>query len=191
MFSNTRRLINQFVECNSVVKMQDPLEVAVERLKQLTKESLLAYWIKGEFEESELYAELAKRAKNLGLPDSLVETFWALSKESKEHGEKLETIYRKTYGKEPEPPDIPPIEVYPVLDRFERAEDVIEALQMAMESEKLAMEVYTRLAKETSDPELRELFESLAKVERSHYERLEGELKLLKELFKEKEKKRG
>ncbi|EEB73290.1 rubrerythrin-related protein [Thermococcus sp. AM4] len=165
----------------------DPLDVAIERLRKLDKESLIAYWIKGELEEAELYEELARRAKNLGLPDSLVETFWTLSKESREHGERLKEIYRKTYGREPKPPEIPPIEVYPILDRFERAEDAVEALQAAMESEKLAMEVYNRLAEETDDPELKELFQSLVKVEKGHYERLEGELKLLKKLMEGKD----
>ncbi|ACS33760.1 Rubrerythrin-related protein (Rr) [Thermococcus gammatolerans EJ3] len=169
-----------------VAVMLDTVEIALERLRKLDKESLIAYWIEGELEEAKLYGELARRAKNLGLPDSLVETFWTLSKESREHGERLREIYRKTYGKEPKAPEIPPIEVYPVLDRFERAEDAIEALHAAMESEKLAMEVYNRLAKETEDPELRDLFESLAKVEKSHYERLEGELKLLKKLMEKK-----
>ena len=165
----------------------DPLDVSIERLRKLDKESLIAYWIKGELEEAELYEELARRAKNLGLPDSLVETFRILSKESREHGERLKEIYRKTYGREPKPPEIPPIEVYPILDRFERAEDAVEALQAAMESEKLAMEVYNRLAEETDDPELKELFQSLVKVEKGHYERLEGELKLLKKLMEGKD----
>ncbi|WP_237702118.1 ferritin family protein [Thermococcus sp. AM4] len=170
-----------------MVVWMDPLDVAIERLRKLDKESLIAYWIKGELEEAELYEELARRAKNLGLPDSLVETFWTLSKESREHGERLKEIYRKTYGREPKPPEIPPIEVYPILDRFERAEDAVEALQAAMESEKLAMEVYNRLAEETDDPELKELFQSLVKVEKGHYERLEGELKLLKKLMEGKD----
>lgn len=78
--------------------------------------------------------------------------------------QKLRKIYRKTYRKEPQPPDVSPVGVYPILDKFERVEDAIETLQTAMESERLTMEVYQGLAQETDDPELGDLYKSLVKV---------------------------
>lgn len=161
-------------------------KLVIERLKKLDKESLIAYWIKGEFEEAELYRELAVRAKEVGLPESLIETFWALSKESEGHGKKMKEIYVRTYGKEPEPPDIPSLEVYSIVKNFAKIEDAVEALQAAMQSEELAESIYTHLAKTTDDPELRDLYTYLAKVERGHYERLAGELEILKEILRER-----
>ncbi len=160
--------------------MEDPVDSIVEGLKKLDKESLLAYWIKGEFDEAKLYEELAERARDLKLPGSLVETFLELSKDSQEHGEKLRDVYAKTYGGEPQPPQIPPLEVYPILDRFSRAEDVVEGLERAMESELLAERVYETLAEKTDDEDLASIYRTLAEVERGHYERLMEELEALK-----------
>lgn len=163
------------------------LELIPDSLKKLDEKSLLAYWIKGEYDEADMYRELAQRARELGLSESLIETFICLSKESKEHGDTLRKMFLRNYGEEPTPPDIPPIEVGPILDKFERAEDVFEVLQLAMESELLAKRIYERLAEEEKREELRKVYLSLAAVEGSHYERLKGEFEILKGL-KEAEK---
>jgi rubrerythrin len=93
-------------------------------------------------------------------------------------------VYIETYGEEPRPPQIPPLEVYPILDKFSRAEDVIEGLELAMESELLAKRVYETLAEETDDRELVSIYRTLAGVELGHYDRLMEEFKVLKENLK-------
>ena len=157
--------------------MVDKDEV-VEKLSRLSYEDVLAYWVKSEREEAEFYKELAERARNLGLPESLVETFERLSKESRKHADDLARIFRENYSREPES-DVPPLEVVPVLDRFERADQVREVLEAAMESELIAMNAYRTLAEKVEDPKLRELYLKLVDVERGHYEALKREYEKL------------
>ncbi len=159
------------------IKMIDIDEV-VEKLSRLSYEEALAYWIKSEREEAEFYRELAERAKNLGLPQSLVETFEKLSKDSEKHAKELTRLFRESYSREPES-EIPPIEVLSVLEKFERADQVEEVLKTAMESELIAMNAYKTLAEKVSDPKLRELYLKLAEVERTHYEALKREYEKL------------
>ncbi len=156
----------------------------IEELKKLDKKSLLAYWIKGELDEAELYEKLAERAKDLNLPDSLVKTFYELSHESREHGEQLRKVYVETYGEEPRPPQIPPLEVYPILDKFSRADEVVEGLELAMESELLAKRVYETLAEEAGEGGLANIYKTLAGVELGHYNKLMEEFKVLREHLK-------
>ena len=154
------------------------VEEIIERLSTLSYEDVLAYWIKSEKEEAEFYRKLAERARNLGLPDSLVETFKKLSKDSERHSRELTKIFQETYSREPES-NIPPLEVMPVLDKFERADQVGEVLEAAMESELIAMNAYRTLAEKVDDPKLRELYLKLAEVEKSHYETLKREYEKL------------
>ncbi|NJE10902.1 ferritin family protein [Thermococcus sp. MAR1] len=154
------------------------VEEIIERLQNLTYEKALAYWIKSEEEEAKFYGELAERARNLGLPQSLTETFLKLSRDSKRHAEELTKEFRKSFGKEPST-GIPPLEVVPVLDKFERADQVREVLEAAMESELIAMNAYKMLAGKVSEERLRELYLKLADVEKSHYEALKREYERL------------
>lgn len=154
------------------------VEEVIERLQKISYEEALAYWIASEREEAEFYRELAERAKNLGLPESLVETFLKLSRDSERHAEELTRHLRRSFGGEPST-EIPPLEVLPVLEKFERADQVKEVLETAMESELMAMEAYKALAEKVDDERLRELYLKLAEVERGHYEALKKEYELL------------
>ena len=154
------------------------VEEVIERLQKISYEEALAYWIASEREEAEFYRELAERAKNLGLPESLVETFLKLSRDSERHAEELTRHLRRSFGGEPST-EIPPLEVLPVLEKFERADQVKEVLETAMESERMAMEAYKALAEKVDDERLRELYLKLAEVERGHYEALKKEYELL------------
>lgn len=73
----------------------------MHELKKLDEKSLLAYWIKGEYDEADMYRELVRRARELGLSESLIETFICLSKESKEHGDTLRKMFLRITGKSP------------------------------------------------------------------------------------------
>jgi len=154
------------------------VEEVVERLSKISYEDALAYWIKSEREEAEFYRQLAERAKNLGLPTSLVETFEKLSKDSERHAKELTRLFRESYSREPES-EIPPIEVLSVLETFERADQVGEVLKTAMESELIAMNAYKTLIEKVEDPKLRELYLKLAGVEKTHYDALKAEYQKL------------
>ncbi|WP_371731579.1 ferritin family protein [Thermococcus sp. MV11] len=60
----------------------------------------------------------------------------------------------------------------PVLDKFERADQLEEVLKAAMESELIAHEAYKLLAEKVNGGKLREFYLKLAEVERGHYEAL-------------------
>jgi len=159
------------------MKMIDVEEI-IEMLSRLSYEEALAYWIKSEEEEAEFYRQLAERAGNLGLPGSLVETFERLSRDSDRHARELTGQFKASFGREPST-DLPPIEVLPVLEKFERVDQVKEVLEAAMESELIAMKAYEALAGKVSDPKLRELYLKLADVERGHYDALRKEYEKL------------
>jgi len=154
------------------------VEEIIERLRTLTYEEALAYWIKSEEEEAEFYRKLAERARDLKLPKSLVETFLRLSKDSKRHAEELREGFLRTFGKEPST-EIPPLEVLPVLEKFERADQVREILEAAMESELIAMNAYRALAEKVDNEGLKDLYMRLSEVERGHYEALRKEYERL------------
>jgi len=154
------------------------VEEIIEHLKSLNYEGVLAYWVKNEEEEARFYENLAERARNLGLPESLVETFLRLSRDSRRHSEELAREFRRTFGREPST-EIPPLEVLPVLEKFERADQVKEVLEAAMESELIAMKAYKLLAEKVEDERLRKLYLKLADVERGHYEALKREYERL------------
>ncbi len=157
--------------------MYDVHEV-VEALSKLSYKDALAYWIEGEKEEAEFYRELARRARNLGLGEALVKTFEKLAEDSLNHAAELEARFREAYGNAPRS-DLPPLEVLPVLEEFERADQLEEVLKAAMESELIAHESYKLLAEKVEDEKLRDLYKKLAEVERGHYEALKREYEKL------------
>jgi len=150
----------------------------VEMLSRLSYEEALAYWISGEREEARLYGELAERAKALGLGEGIVKVFERLSKDSEKHAKELTKIFRDSFSKDPRT-DIPPVEVLPVLSKFERADQIGEILEAAMESELTAHRVYKLLAEKVEDERLKELYLRLAEVEKNHYEALKSEYEKL------------
>lgn len=157
--------------------MMDVDEV-IEMLSKLSYEEALAYWISGEKEEAKLYRELAERARALGLGDSIVKVFEKLSKDSQRHAEELTKIFKESFSREPKT-DIPPVEVLSVLNKFERADQIKEVLEAAMESELTAHKVYKLLAEKVEDERLKELYLKLAEVEKTHYEALKAEYEKL------------
>jgi len=141
------------------------VEELIKRLRELDYDEILAYWRESEMAEAELYLKLAERAEKLGLPDEVVETFRKLAEDSKRHASELPPS--------DSPPGLPPIEVLPVIDLFERADQVREVLEAAMKSELIAMNAYKVLAEKAGDERLRKLYLRLADVERGHYLALE------------------
>jgi len=162
---------------------EDKLSEILSRLSSLSEKELLSYWIKGEYEEAETYLKLAEKARELGLPEEVVNTFVVLAKESKGHGSRLREIYRRKYGEEPVMVDVPGVEAEILRQDMKVPEDVVEVLRNAMESELFAKRLYERLAEETNDDSLRRVYLYLAEIERGHYERLRGELEVCKKIY--------
>ncbi|WP_461865852.1 ferritin-like domain-containing protein [Thermococcus sp.] len=150
----------------------------IEKLASLSEKEVLSYWIRGEYEEADLYWALAKRAKELGLDDELIGTFVILAKESKGHGTRLFEIYKRRYGEQLEEVHIPPVEVLPLLEKFKNASDVISVLYEAMRSELLAKAIYEELMKKVQDDRVRKVYEYLAIMEQDHYNQLKKEYEL-------------
>ena len=151
----------------------------LNEIRELDERELLSYWIKGEYEEAETYWKLAERAKELGLPAEVVNTFKRLGDESKKHGNELYKIYRQNYGDELVEVKISNVESLNVLGKFWKVEDLKDVLEIAMESEKLAETIYRKLAEECTKEELRKVYLALADVERGHL----NALKNLAEVF--------
>lgn len=144
----------------------------LNEIRKLNERELLSYWIKGEYEEAETYWKLAERAKELRLPEEVVNTFKRLGDESKGHGDELYKIYRQNYGDELVEVKIANVESLNVLGKFWKVEDLKDVLETAMESEKLAETIYRKLAEECKNGELKKIYLTLADVERGHYESL-------------------
>ncbi|WP_456422393.1 ferritin-like domain-containing protein [Thermococcus sp.] len=154
----------------------------LSRLSTLSERELLSYWIRGEYEEAETYWKLAEKAKELGLPERVVNTFVVLAKESKEHGDRLREIYRRNYG-ELVDVDIPGVEAEVLELTMESPEDVVDVLTRAMKAELFAKNLYEKLAEETGSESLREVYLYLAEIEGSHYERLKCELEVCEKIY--------
>ena len=146
----------------------------LDEIRKLDERELLSYWIKGEYEEAETYWRLAERARELGLPENVVETFKRLGDESKVHGDDLLRIYREEYGEELADVNLPNVESLDVLGKFWKVENLKDVLDIAMESEKLAETIYRKLAEECDKGKLRETYLKLADVEKGHYETLKA-----------------
>ncbi len=165
------------------MKFENKLSKILSRLSTLSERELLSYWIKGEYEEAETYLKLAERAKNLGLPESVVNTFVVLAKESKEHGNRLKEIYIRNYGGEVLEVDVPGIEAEFLKLTMDTPQDIIDVLNRAMESELFAKNLYEKLARETESESLREVYLYLARIEEWHYKKLKGELEVCKKIY--------
>ena len=164
-------------------EVESRLSAILSRLSTLSEKELLSYWIKGEYEEAETYWKLAERAKELGLPERVVNTFVVLAKESKEHGNRLREIYRRNYGGEVLDVDLPGVEAEVLELTMDTPEDVVDVLTRAMEAELFAKNLYERLAAETESESLGEIYLYLAEIERGHYERLKCELEVCKKIY--------
>jgi len=166
-----------------VIKTEAKVFSAIlSRLSALSERELLSYWVRGEYEEAETYWKLAEKAKELGLPERVVNTFVVLAKESKEHGDRLREIYRRNYGELVEV-DIPGVEAEVLMLTMESPEDVVGVLTRAMKAELFAKNLYERLASQTESKALRDVYLYLAEIEGNHYERLKCELEVCEKIY--------
>ncbi len=125
--------------------------------------------IKNEIEARAFYLAVAKKVKN----PLVRRKFLGLADDELEHRQTLSRLYWAQTGTEvgdleSYEMDIPSIEVENMT--------LIDALKMAIEAEKEAVENYSRMAEETDDPRSKRFLEYLAEFENGHYETLTQEL---------------
>ena len=104
----------------------------LKELRKLNERELLSYWVMGEYEEAEVYSRLSERAKELGLPEDVVETFKKLGEESKAHGDELYSVYRQKYGEELVEVRIPNVESLNVMGKFWKVNDLGDFFRNAL-----------------------------------------------------------
>ncbi|ASJ06857.1 hypothetical protein A3L08_05740 [Thermococcus pacificus] len=160
------------------------LQSIIDKLKRLSPQELLSYWINAELDEAETYNTLAEIVREYSWDPKIPKLFEELARESLEHAELLLKEYRRTYGGEKLiDTGIPGIELelsMGELERYIRSGRLGDLISVLMESERMAQEIYRCLA-EKSSGKTRELFEHLASIENGHYLRL----KALKESLEE------
>ncbi len=125
--------------------------------------------IKNEIEARAFYLAVAKKVKN----PLVRRKFLGLADDELEHRQTLSRLYWAQTGTEvgdleSYEMDIPSIEVENMT--------LIDALKMAIEAEKEAVENYSRMAEETDDPRSKRFLEYLAEFENGHYETVAQEL---------------
>lgn len=134
-------------------------------------EELLDFAIAGETEASQFYTELACQMDN----PAIREVFEDFAKEELGHKAQLEGV--KKGNIQPKIEDVADLKIadYMVDVKPSPNMDYQSALILAMKKEKAAFKLYTTLASKTQDPELRNMFLSLAQEEAKHKLRFEIE----------------
>ena len=159
------------------------LQGIIRKLETLDEKSLISYWIKAEIDEADMYRKLAEKAKEYSWDQRIPALFLKLAEDSLKHAEILLREYKNRYhGEKLVEVDVPSIEVEITeedLENYLRRGRLKDLLEILMEGEKLAMEIYQYLAGR-SEGELAKAFRSLARIEEKHYQKLR-ELRKLSE----------
>ena len=138
-------------------------------------DEILNFAIGKEEEAARFYTTLAGKMA----PENMKEVFREFAKEEEGHRQKLISIKS---GEKPFPArkEILDLKIAENLTEVNVSDDLTDlsyqqALIIAMKAEKEAFKLYNELAKSTSDPEIRDLFLSLAQEEAKHKLRFEIE----------------
>ena len=138
-------------------------------------DEILDFAIGKEEEAAQFYINLADRMA----PPNMKEVFEDFAKEEKKHKEKLLLVKggRKLLSASDKVPDLKLGDTLLAVDTTIDVSDITyqEALIIAMKAEKAAYKLYHNLANTTKDPELKNLFLSLAQEEAKHKLRFEIE----------------
>ncbi|WP_240911723.1 ferritin family protein [Thermococcus sp. LS1] len=142
-----------------------------EVLKQITKMPLrdvLSYVVKGEEDSTSLYTFLYENIPS----DYYKKRFKEFIETEKSHEQKVIEIFKTLYSGE-EPKDVP-FESWTAIFKerefkLKTAREYLDILEIAIEYEKLAEEVYLYLEKNIGIPEYKQIFLELANDERDHY----------------------
>jgi len=134
-------------------------------------EEILDFAIAGEAEASQFYTELAGQMEN----PAMREVFEDFAKEELGHKSLLEGV--KKGNLQPKAEDVADLKIADYLVDIEPSPnmDYQSAITLAMKKEKAAFKLYNTLASKMQDPELRDMFLSLAQEEAKHKLRFEIE----------------
>lgn len=133
----------------------------------------ILYAIRKEMQARDFYLAVAKKVKNPLVRRKLL----GLADDELEHRQTLSRLYWAQTGKE-----VGSIEAQGHPGEIAEVESLglVEAIRMAMEAEKEAVEAYTRMAREVEDERSRGFLEYLAEFEQGHYDTLAAELDRIK-----------
>ena len=134
-------------------------------------EEILDFAIAGEIEASKFYTDLAGQMDN----PAMREVFEGFAKEELGHKARLEGVRKGNIQTTPEEVTDLKIADYMVDVEPSPNMDYQSAIILAMKKEKAAFKLYTTLASKMQDPELRNIFLSLAQEEAKHKLRFEIE----------------
>ncbi len=155
-----------------------------EELKDLELKELIGYSIFSEQEAAKFYRGLVSDMDE----DSLVRhKFESIAKDEDMHKWVLQDLYRETFGDEnwSYPEGLPPFES---IVKVESIDNLIRALEAAMENEYNAFKVYKYMAK--THKEHRKLFKYLSHFEHGHYDVLKREKDHMEDMMMDEPKKR-
>ncbi len=135
-------------------------------------EEILDFAIEREQEAHDFYVDLAKKAERPGM-DGLFSQF---AREEMGHKKKLENIKKGSRSFAPAK-QVVDLKIGDYLVDVEPSATVTyqNALILAMKKEKVAFQLYTDLAAQTDDAEIKAIFEGLAQEEAKHKLRFEVE----------------
>ena len=136
----------------------------------------LAFALENEEKEREFYLANARMTKNMAGKNM----FKQIADEEKEHYEVLKALHEK-WEKQKKWPATVPLEVKKSLAgsilqamsgkksaRITGSEDDLKAVRTAIDFEARGVALYTKLAKESTDPREKDFFNLIASVERDH-----------------------
>jgi len=136
-------------------------------------EKILSKAIKAESEAVDLYKKLKKSVNNFVLKEKLA----FLISEEKKHHKMLEVLFSKMFpGKSPDRKEKSLIPRLTIALNEEMS--VPDMLELGMEAEKAAEEVYDSLSQEVDERGVQEILQYLASMEHGHYSLLKGEYDL-------------
>ncbi|MBC8472553.1 MAG: ferritin family protein [Planctomycetes bacterium] len=134
-------------------------------------EEILDFAIAGEAEASQFYMDLAGQMEN----PAMREVFESFAKEELGHKAKLEGV--KKGNIQPKAGEVADLKIADYMVDIQPSPNMEyqSAIILAMKKEKAAFKLYTTLASKMQDPELRNMFLSLAQEEAKHKLRFEIE----------------
>ncbi len=146
--------------------------------------------IEGEIEGREFYRMLARKTED----KKAKRVFMDLSADEDMHLHFLRGLHKTLTGKEGKLPELPRIREIddpesPIFTReFKELvkKEELSALSKGMKLELESVEFYKKMARETDDEKLKELFKYLAEWEMSHYEMLRKQVSFFEEFLKGK-----
>jgi rubrerythrin len=130
-----------------------------------TVDEILDYAIDQEQQAADFYADLAKRAEKAGMKEILLD----FSAEEKSHKARLLAVKAGERELTPEQ-EVLDLKISDYLVEIDASEDISyqDALIVAMKRERAAFRLYSDMAAQVPDSQLREVLQGLAKEEAKH-----------------------